>query len=518
MADAAAAAAVVLALPAAEPEATVVYALVLGEVAVAEDAPGLDNESTIQQILHWIGFRVEATRENLRMDSLGSFEEIQTLTMKDVQSIATDWSSRTAVQGRFYMGSRRLKYLQALIHWIQDFRRVSKTPTIVGLNELTFKAQLSRALDRSVIRMTLKDQSSTSSAAASPGPLDSERKWKQWEEKFTNYAASHIGSNGIPLSYVIRKNDEPATDVEYSDFITETINCAPLSGEFYAADRMTVFNMIISFTTGQPSADWIKPTVKHNNGRRSMKALRAHFAGEGNASRNKAEADRLKESLHYKSERAMDFEQFLTQCQKMYNIYDNEGEPMGEDARIRFLFKKVENPNLQSAIQALKVRLATNESLSYTQAANHLSTAVSELPEYHAKNRNVSAANTSTTSNSSDKPSGIYNADGSIITGHIASWRNLSQADRNLVYAERERLGIGKGNKGGKGKGKYSSQSDPATATRMKQLAESNKRMKRQVKALKRKPKDDDNDDEDSTTDAGDQFGGKASKKSKKNK
>ena len=91
-----------------------------------------------------------------------------------------------------------------------------------------------------------------------------------------------------------------------------------------------------------------------------MKALRNHFAGEGNASRNKAEADRLMESLHYKSERAMNFEIFLTQCQKMYNIFEKEDEPMPEDAKIRFLFKRVQNQSLQPDIEALKVRQTTN--------------------------------------------------------------------------------------------------------------------------------------------------------------
>ena len=74
---------------------------------------------------------------------------------------------------------------------------------------------------------------------------------------------------------------------------------------------MTIFNMIISFATSQPSDNWIKNIMKYSDGHRSMKALRAHFAGEGNASRNMAKADRLKEHLHYKSERAISFETFL---------------------------------------------------------------------------------------------------------------------------------------------------------------------------------------------------------------
>ena len=80
-----------------------------------------------------------------------------------------------------------------------------------------------------------------------------------------------------------------------------TTACAPLSGESYMAERVTVFNMLVSFTTGHPSQNWIKSTLRFCDGRRSMKALRDHFEGEGNASRDKNVADRLKESLHYKS-------------------------------------------------------------------------------------------------------------------------------------------------------------------------------------------------------------------------
>ena len=69
-----------------------------------------------------------------------------------------------------------------------------------------------------------------------------------------------------------------------------------------------------------------------------MLALRAHFSGEGNATRRIAEADRLKASLIYTSENKQTFEAFLTQCQKMYKIYAQHGEAMAEDAKIRFLF------------------------------------------------------------------------------------------------------------------------------------------------------------------------------------
>ena len=111
----------------------------------------------------------------------------------------------------------------------------------------------------------------------------------------------------------------------------------------------------------------------------------------------------------------MDFETFLTQYQKMFNIYEKEGEEMGEDAKIRFLIKKIQHQGLKGSIEALKAQQVAGSKITYTMVANHLATAVSELPEYISKNRNISASSASTVNHSST----IYDSTGSIITGFI---------------------------------------------------------------------------------------------------
>ena len=68
--------------------------------------------------------------------------------------------------------------------------------------------------------------------------------------------------------------------------------------------------------------------------------------------------------------------------QKMFNIYKEEGEEFTENAKLHELFKRVQHPQLQDTVKALKVRFEM-EGITYTQAANHLTAAVSELPEYH---------------------------------------------------------------------------------------------------------------------------------------
>ena len=488
-----------------------------GDVPAAAD---LTEEETIVQVMHWIGFTNEDIRTRIINDSIGSFDDIRMLSVTDITSMTIDWSSRSPATQRISFGTRRTKLMKALTHWMHDFYRISLNPIITDDTEATFKSQLLRALARADIRKNFKDNTSTAANAADPGPLKLEREWKQWEEKFTNYAGAHLGAYGIPLSYVIRENDDPNPNglslLQYPDFMTMTVNCAPLTGEYYAADKLAVFKMLVSFTTGQPSGDWIRSTLRYADGRKSMKALRDHFAGEGNATRNKATADRLKDSLHYKSERAMTFENFLTGCQKMFNIYEKENEPMTDDAKTRFLFKQVQNANLRGAIEALKAQQTAGVNVTYTMAANHLSTAVSELPEFISKTtRGVAALGTGSGRRGSDD---IYNDDGSIITGHIPTWRQLSHDDRAIVMEERKRLG----NTSGKGNKYKSGNKSKANTNRLNQLSTQNKKFKRQIKAMKRKIKDPDanistigENDSDNGTDAGDQFGGKASKKKK---
>ena len=388
------------------------------------------------------------------------------------------------------------------------FYRVSDNPTIVGLSEDTFKQALRTAESRSKIRKTLKDNDIPSDA--SPGPLEREAKWKEWEEKFVNYLRLHLGASGVPLSYVVRDNDNPDRTTIHGDFITQTIACAPLNGEHFDADKLTVYNFIVSFTTGQPSGDWVKDTTRHANGRISMRALRDHFLGEGNATRSLASAKNLRATLHYKNERSMAFETFLTQCQRMFNIFTQENEPMTEEAKIRFLFQAIQHKDLLVAVEALRAQQTAGANLTYTACCNHLTTAVSQLPEYIQRNRNISGVKVKEATGS------IYNEDGSInATGTIKDWDKLPISEKRLVYKERKRLGVkfggnANGNAGGKKTNPNTSASDRNT---IKQLRHQNNTLKRRIKAVKINDAKDDNDEE--AEDAGDEFGGKNSKKKK---
>ena len=67
--------------------------------------------------------------------------------------------------------------------------------------------------------------------------------------------------------------------------------------------------------------------------------------------------------------------------QKMFNIFKEEGEQLTENAKVRELFKCVQHMQLQDTVKALRVRYNL-DGITYTEAANHLTAAVSELPEF----------------------------------------------------------------------------------------------------------------------------------------
>jgi hypothetical protein len=102
--------------------------------------------------------------------------------------------------------------------------------------------------------------------------------------------------------------------------------------------------LIKSFLQTETAKQWIKPITRHQSGRQDMLALSSHYSGEGNTSRRIAVAERLRNSLHYKNEKSLQFSTFLDKLQKMFSIFEVEKEEITEQAKVRMLLKKVKHP------------------------------------------------------------------------------------------------------------------------------------------------------------------------------
>ena len=479
---------------------------------------GSDDEGVefdLELALQWIGFEDQAQRQAIMNDAFVDFDDMKSMKVKEISEIAYGFSKR-AGNAKIIFGHRRMTRIKELVHWVQDFYRCNREVEFDGETAEEFKEVLKVASQRQEVREAHAESSDTLSREASPGKLEDEKKWPEWIASLENYLSTMQGSNGVPLSYVIRKSEESLTeqDTEGWDFMEVCTACAPLTGPWFDADKRQVHQIVVGFTQGTTAENWIKSLKNKNDGRRDVAALRAHFAGEGNSSRRIAEAERLRDTLHYKGERIYPFEKFLTGIKRMLTIFAEEDQEWTEDAQCRFLLKKVQHSGLVADVAALKARKASDSTLTFTMMANQLAASVSELPDTIAmKSRGVSGVGTN---GSGGTQNGIYSKDGSIFTGYYKNWGSMSKEDRQQVVAERAKLGVTANHKG----------RQSATSSSKKQVTKLKyqlKKVKRKVSALRKANKknsdgSEGSDDESVPDDAGNQFGGKESKRSVKSK
>ena len=186
----------------------------------------------------------------------------------------------------------------------------------------------------------------------------------------------------MPLSYVLRAQSAPDRTTDFQgDFIEETIASVPLSGAHLQEDTRKIHHLLKNYFVAETTEQWISSIEKRANGWDDFDALLRHYSGEVNVSRRFPTADLLQEAQTYKSEREFPLNMFLDKMRKMFNIFRDEGEPMSHITKWRELFRRVQHPKLQDTVKAFEV-IAELEGITYSEADNHLTDAVSNIPEY----------------------------------------------------------------------------------------------------------------------------------------
>ena len=89
-----------------------------------------------------------------------------------------------------------------------------------------------------------------------------------------NYLSTISGSYHVPLSYVIRDQEDLDHDHDFGDdFVSEMITCAPLHGAHFRADSRHVHQLLKNFLVAETAEQWIKNLEPHVDSRRDMLAL-----------------------------------------------------------------------------------------------------------------------------------------------------------------------------------------------------------------------------------------------------
>ena len=463
----------------------------------------------MEQVLLWIGFDGEDDRNTI-MTTFGSeLEDFLTLTEDEISDEIKAMGNRRTAAERFSFGLKRAQKFKGIMHWVKDLDCVNKEPYMGALDQLSFERELENSLRRAKIRAdTAKDRQSRSQAAM-PDKLKDEKTWEPWEAELLNMLSIQEGVNGVPLVYVVRENDH-VEGTKYASFAEECISKAKLSGPHFEADAKHVHQIIMTLTIGENAEQWLKEHMKKANGRLDMESLRNHFRGAGNKSRRIAEATRLMETLHYRNEKALAFNVFISKAKKMFNIFDECGEGLQETRKLRFLWENIQDPKLGPTIEAIKANLGRDpESWSFIDAAAHMA---AQIPAIGKQSKHLSALGSSTPgseNNQHDHPSSGIMKDGKVFTGSYRrfAWNKLSNAEKNQVFAAREGSAPS-GNNFRKAK------TVKALQKRLNKQSKKIQEQSRKLSALTRgtESSDESSDDSSGSANAGNQFGGKGSR------
>ena len=289
---------------------------------------------------------------NIR-ENFTTFDELSQLTSSNISDLVDDFRRITLTAGKYAMPLTIQKLLKFTIDWLLYFETVNRVPTLVGLDQDSFRSALKEAGKRATIINKQKYQSDTISIEAAPGALKIEKDWTRWSEAFYKQLNTLYGTLGVPLKYVIRELEIPDGTVVYSTFVEEYTFRSPLIGIKYEANTRQLHQLILSSKQGQPSHEWITPLTKKKNERIYRSAPRAHYQGEGNPTRRIAEAECLRDSLHYINERGLPFAFYLSKMQQMFTL---NKEPYSDAMKLRFLYDTIKHPQLMTTVSTLQVR------------------------------------------------------------------------------------------------------------------------------------------------------------------
>jgi len=210
----------------------------------------------------------------------------------DIDSFMKKLQALPPERGGVRLGHMHVLRLKAFLYWLknQSRRGIDLYDPREDFGQYELHESI-KALETYEDLEKAKDSKTTAPDKFQPHSL---RGWTSFNRDLQNYLASIRGLSGIPLSYVIRKEESSNVAPLGEDGVEELIRLAPLSGTAYLEDKKRVYRIIRDAVSGTNGWTWIQD-VRNEDGRQAIKRLRDHYDGPGAKMRHVQDAkERLK--------------------------------------------------------------------------------------------------------------------------------------------------------------------------------------------------------------------------------
>ena len=298
--------------------------------------------------------------------------DFQSCIDKEISEIEDDfktYSGLTVAQGQIRLHPGTKRQIKAFVQWVKDQVRTGLNPSLTVFPIADTPALIRRHKSH----LAFCEKSKRVSETAKPPAFTETTKWSGWCPVFINFLKCLPGRHGVPLTYVVRDNDDAIT-VADAEMMDDYANRAPLTGEAFNADASEVHTYIVNFISGNETAESkILAIAGQSNGRLDFKALQDHYEGVGINSIAIKEADDVIENLHYTGERRpnMWWDEFERKLTMSFNMYDKKEKRQvySDEMKLRILCRKINADFLEPTRQLINVDLTrTPVTMTYAQA------------------------------------------------------------------------------------------------------------------------------------------------------
>ena len=286
-----------------------------------------------------------------------------------------------------------------------------------------------------------------------------------------------------------------------------------LTGVEYTQDARTVHKIILKNIHEDSDAyTYVKPLLRHRNGRRDILALRERYASDATRQTVINKAKNRLTSLRYKNERSFTFEKFSSELQKAYDELDASGRPVINGDIVDALWDRIQAPDLQVFISTLKVEYQRNPR-DYRLILQDIAAEAGrqKTVTFAPGTRGISATYTK---KGPCPTTGVHTQDGSI---YIGSYDKKKWQDESVRQYHQE-IRDARSNDNNKSSGtNHPSRNQKRQTNAIKPNKRKLKNLEAKIAAAKLQLKEDGEDgttESDDAGNAGDAFGGKKSKKS----
>ena len=132
---------------------------------------------------------------------------------------------------------------------------------------------------------------------------------------------------------------------------------APHKGNSYLQDKLTVHNIILrNIADGSDAFTYVKLYIKKDDRRLDIQDLRGRYENAAMHEQYINEVKKTLETLTYRNERALKFENFVAKFVKVVDELDKRNQGLTNADVVDMIWKKVSNPDLNQYVVALKVK------------------------------------------------------------------------------------------------------------------------------------------------------------------